>query len=48
MVAAEEERIKDRENAVKEREASDKKAGKKVKAHEDLEHGKDKPNARAP
>lgn len=40
MVEAEEERIKSREQAVKEAEESDKKKGKKVKKHHDSEHGK--------
>lgn len=39
MVEAEEERIKSREQAVKEAEESDRKKGKKVKKHQDPEHG---------
>lgn len=39
MVAAEEKRIKERDDAVKERENKDKKSGKKVKSHGDPEHG---------
>lgn len=49
MVAAEEDRIKEREAAVKAREESDKKEGKKVKSQGDAEHGKaDKGSVRAP
>lgn len=48
MVAAEEERIKEREAAVKQRESADGKKGKHVKKHEDLEHGENKSNVRAP
>lgn len=48
MVAAEEERIKEREAAVKAREAADQKKGKQVKKHEDLEHAENKSNVRAP
>lgn len=49
MVAAEEDRIKEREAAVKSKEQSDKKEGKKVKSHGDAEHGKsDKGSVRAP
>lgn len=41
MVEAEEERLKSREQAVKEAEEKDRKKGKKVKPHhKDLEHGK--------
>ncbi|KAK5120079.1 hypothetical protein LTR85_006560 [Meristemomyces frigidus] len=40
MVAAEEERIKEREAAIKEREEADKKKGKKVQHKHDSEHGK--------
>jgi hypothetical protein len=40
MVEAEEARIKEREAAIKEAEESDRKKGKKVKPHKDLEHGK--------
>jgi len=39
MVEAEEERIKSREQAVKEAEESDRKKGKKVRKHGDPEHG---------
>ena len=49
MVAAEEDRIKEREAAVKAREEADRKEGKKVKAHGDAEHGTpDKGSIRAP
>lgn len=48
MVAAEEERIKEREAAVKQKESADQKKGKQVKKHEDLEHGENKSNVRAP
>ncbi|KAG9561171.1 hypothetical protein KCU77_g17795, partial [Aureobasidium melanogenum] len=48
MVAAEEERIKEREAAVKQQESADQKKGKQVKKHEDLEHGENKSSVRAP
>lgn len=48
MVAAEEERIKDRESSIKQKEDDDKKKGKKVKGHDDPEHGEKKSGVRAP
>lgn len=48
MVAAEEERIKERETAVKQQEDSDAKKGKKAKKHADLEHEKKDSKVRAP
>lgn len=47
MVAAEEERMKEREAAIKEQEAHEAKKGRKIKKHEaaekvDAEHAKDK------
>lgn len=48
MVAAEEERIKEREKAIKDREERDRNAGKKVKKHDNPEHGENKSNAQAP
>jgi len=50
MVAAEEDKIKERENAVKEKEARDQKKGKKAQ-HKDPEHGEvssQKSGVRAP
>ncbi|KAF7845649.1 hypothetical protein BT93_L1428, partial [Corymbia citriodora subsp. variegata] len=48
MIAAEEERMKEREANVKEQEDSDKKKGKKVKSHDDSEKGEKKSGVRAP
>ncbi|GAB7351288.1 hypothetical protein MBLNU459_g1705t1 [Dothideomycetes sp. NU459] len=49
MVAAEEERMKERAASIKEKEEADKKSGKKVKSQTDTEHGKaDKGSVRAP
>ena len=49
MVAAEESRIKEREEATKAQEEEDRKKGKKIRKHEDQEHGKiDKGGVRAP
>ena len=48
MVAAEEERIKERTEAVKAREESEKKASKNAKSHTDPTHGEVKPNVKAP
>lgn len=49
MVAAEEERMKEREADIKQQEEADKKKGKKVHREGDSEHGKvDKSSVRAP
>lgn len=48
MIAAEEERMKERESSIKEKEEQDKKKGKKVKNHSDSEHGEVKSSVRAP
>lgn len=48
MVAAEEERIKERETAVKARESQDEKNNGKHAKHTDLEHNKNKADVRAP
>jgi len=45
MVAAEEQRIKEREEAVKAREETDKKVSKKANSHSDSEHEKNKNTA---
>jgi len=48
MVAAEEQRIKEREKSIKEQESDAKKSGKKVKKHDDPEQGEKKTKVNAP